>query len=419
MADRTTTRERRGEPGRRRRVRKLPISSRVRRVILWVHLWTSLLVGLFVIVVTLSGTALVFRDQTDRLIFYPEMYRETPGASTTSLEEARQNAEREFPNMQVDGITVAEVMSGVYLVDLLAEDGTYSYATVDPATGEVLGTRGDAWAEGFNGFLTKVHFYLLAGDIGFGLTDEIGIKIVSAVGLALVVMIVTGVYLWWPGLRRWVSGFRVRWRGDRYSRNYDYHKVIGIITVPVLLVIALTGAVFGFYETSRSVWYAITFTDPPPEFPATIPKVEPDGREPLTLDALATRVEARTDAEVTGFYGLSVGKNGSIYTYLTAGFDPNAGFNGYDGNVYGYADPYTGEMLWKHDPRELPLAAQIFEGWVFPLHVGSFGGIAARILWALVGLAPTVLAITGLTMWLLKRRAERQRRRLTRRAVAE
>jgi uncharacterized iron-regulated membrane protein len=337
------------------------------------------------------------------------MYRETPGASTTSMEEARGIAEREYPDMRVDGVTAPEVMSGVYHVDMIDEEGSYAYATIDPATGEVLGVRGDAYAEGFNGFLTKLHFYLFAGDIG--LTDEIGLKLVSIVGIALLVMLVTGVYLWWPGLRRWAAGFRVRWRGDRYSRNHDYHKVIGILTVPLLALIALTGVTFGFHETSRSVWYAVTFTDPPPAFPETTPQVEPAGRERLNLDELAGLVESRTNAEHTGFYELSGARDEAVYASLTAGWDPYAGFNGYDGNVYVYADPYTGEVLWKQDPRELPLSARIFEGWIFPLHTGSFGRLPARILWAFVGLTPTVLAVTGLTMWLLKRQANRRRRR--------
>ncbi|MGH3144949.1 MAG: PepSY-associated TM helix domain-containing protein [Rubrobacter sp.] len=406
MTDSTAARK---PKGRSRKPRREPTRSLVRRPILWVHLWTSLLVGLFVLVITLSETALVFRDQTDRLIFYPEMYRETPGAFTTSIEEAFGIAEREYPDMQVDGIYVPEVMSGVYGVDMFDDQGSHAFATIDPATGEVLGESGDAYTEGFNGFMTKLHFYLFAGDIG--LTDEIGLKVVSIVGIALLVMLVTGVYLWWPGLRRWVSGFRVRWRGDRYARNYDYHKVIGIITVPVLALIALTGVTFGFHETSRSVWYAITFTDPPPEYPASPPKVEANGQERLSLDEFAARVASQTDAEPVYLYYLTAKEDEAVEAGLSAGWDPWAGFNGYDGNVYTYADPYTGEVVWKHDPRELPLAARIFENWLFPLHVGSFGRMPVRILWALVGLAPTVLAVTGLTMWLLKRRANRRRRR--------
>jgi uncharacterized iron-regulated membrane protein len=370
---------------------------------------------LFVIAVTLSGTALVFRDQTDRLIFHPEMYRESPEGSTTSIEEAYRTVEEKYPELEPELIVLPEVMGGVYEVRMLGEGGSYTHVTVDPATGEVLGERGDGYEGGFNGFLSKLHFYLFAGEIG--LTDETGIKVVSVVGLALLVVLGTGVYLWWPGLRRWAAGFTVRWRGDRHARNHDYHKMVGMLTVPLLALIALTGATFGFHETSRSVWYALTFTDSPPEYPEEAPKVDPGGRERLSLDRLAGRVGEQVGAEPTWVYAPAE-KNEASMMYLSAGWDPYAGYNGYDGNVAVYADPYTGEVVWKQDPRELPLAARIFEGWIFPLHAGSFGRMPARILWALVGLAPTVLAVTGVTMWLLKRRAARQRKSRLARATS-
>jgi uncharacterized iron-regulated membrane protein len=379
-----------------------------------VHLWTSLVVGLFVIAVTLSGSALVFRDQTDRLVFYPEMYRETPGASTTGIEEAYRTAEEEYPDLEPELIVLPGAMGGVYEVRMLGEGGSYTHVTVDPASGEILGKRGDGYEGGFNGFLSKLHFYLFAGKVG--LTEETGVKVVSVVGLALLVVLGTGVYLWWPGLRRWAAGFRVRWRGDRYARNHDYHKVIGIITVPLLALIALTGATFGFHETSRSVWYALTFTDPPPEYPEGAPKVDPNGRERLPLDELADRVGERVGAEPTWVYAPAK-RDEAAMMYLSAGWDPYAGFNGYDGNVAVYADPYTGGVLWEQDPREMPLAARAFELWLFPAHVGSFGRLPVRVLWALVGLAPTALAITGLTMWLLKRRAARRRKSRREKAV--
>lgn len=387
--------------------------SRVRKVILWVHLWTSLVVGVFVLAVTLSGTALVFRDYTERYVFYPEFYRETPGE--TSIEDAYGAVEEAYPGMRAEFVVLPEVAGGVYQAELVGEDGSYAYATVDPGTGEVLGDKGDPYKDGFNGWMSRLHFYMFAGEIG--LSDEAGIKVVGVVGVTLLVVLATGVYLWWPGLRRWAAGLRVRLRGDRYARNHDYHKVVGIVTVPVLALIALTGATFGFHETSRSVWYAITFTDPPPEYPETPPKVEPGDGGRLTLDALAARVAERTGAEPT-WIGVPEKEDEAALVYLSAPWDPYAGYNAYDGNVATYADPYTGEVLWKQDPREMPLAAKAFELWLFPAHVGSFGRLPVRILWAIVGLAPTVLAVTGLTMWLLKRRAARRRRNRRARAIS-
>ncbi len=103
-------------------------------------------------------------------------------------------------------------MSGVYQVELLGEDESRLYPYVDPGTGEVLGDRGDPYKEGFNGWMANLHFYLFAGEIG--LTKETGIKVVSVVGMVLFFILVTGIYLWWPGLRRWALGFKIRLRRD-------------------------------------------------------------------------------------------------------------------------------------------------------------------------------------------------------------
>jgi uncharacterized iron-regulated membrane protein len=270
----------------------------------------------------------------------------------------------------------------------------------------LLGDRGDPYKEGFNGLMFDLHVYLLSGEIG--LTDEIGIKIVGAVGIALFIILLTGVYLWWPGLRRWASGFKVRFRRERYVRNNDYHKVVGIVAVPVLALIALTGVAFGFHETSKSVWYAVTFTEPPPEFPEEPPEAEPTGTPPLTLDELADRAAAVTDATPTRIHPPK-GETGTVQVALSTSYDPQAGYDGVDGNVNVWVNPYTGEVALERDPREMPLAAKIFENWLFPLHVGSFGRTPVHVLYALVGLAPLVLAITGLTMWLLKRASRRRK----------
>ncbi len=79
------------------KLRKVATRSRTRRVILWIHLWLSLAVGVFILAIALSGTALVFHAQTDRLIFYPELYRET--SRTTAVEET-------YPDRRVSGLTL-------------------------------------------------------------------------------------------------------------------------------------------------------------------------------------------------------------------------------------------------------------------------------------------------------------------------
>jgi uncharacterized iron-regulated membrane protein len=96
--------------------------------------------------------------------------------------------------------------------------------------------------------------------------------------------------------------------------------------------------------------------------------------------------------------------------WLSAPFDPYIG-SGYDGQVMVQLDQYSGALLQVNDPRTKSWNITLFESWLFALHVGSFGGTAMRILYLVIGLSPTVLAITGLAMWLIKRRNRQRQRR--------
>lgn len=250
-----------------------------------------------------------------------------------------------------------------------------------------------------------LHVFLLSEELG--LTDEIGIKIVGFVGITLFVILFTGVYLWWPELRRWTVGFKARLRRGRYIRNYDYHKVVGIAVLPILALITLTGVSMAFHETAGNVWYAATFTEPPSEYPEEPPAVEQPAEPRLSLDEVAARAAAETGATPTRIRPPK-DETGTAQVALSTTYDPQSGYDGADGNVNVWMDPYTGEVALERDPRDMPLGAKIFEVWLLPLHASSFGGTLAQVLWALVGLAPLVLAITGLTMWLLQRAARRQ-----------
>lgn len=54
-------------------------------------------------------------------------------------------------------------------------------------------------------YLFDLHYALLL--------EETGSIIGGTVGVALAVMLLTGCYLWWPDLKKWVMGFKGRWSG--------------------------------------------------------------------------------------------------------------------------------------------------------------------------------------------------------------
>ena len=78
--------------------------------------------------------------------------------------------------------------------------------------------------------------------------------LIGVTGLLLLFLALSGVWLWWPGVKRWFVAVRVRLHKGRYARDYDLHQVAGMIAIPLLLIWAVTamGFEFGFVEKA---WY--------------------------------------------------------------------------------------------------------------------------------------------------------------------
>ena len=150
--------------------------------------------------------------------------------------------------------------------------------TVDPHTRQVMGDfdpAADVGAIGWTlGLMYNIHLLRpdlrgssglsgLAGrrDPGFGLgrlrrgEDHLGGLVLGVTAIMLLFLGLSGIWLWWPGVRHWVRGVRVRLKKGRYARDYDLHEVAGMIAVPLLLMWAITGAGYEFGFVSKA-WYA-------------------------------------------------------------------------------------------------------------------------------------------------------------------
>lgn len=109
-----------------------------------------------------------------------------------------------------------------------------------------------------------------------------GAVLLAIAGLAMVFLVITAPFIWWPGLLKWRNAFRLRWRRARFARDFDLHNVIGIVALVPLLVWGLTGLNFeipGF----RGVWDSVTGGQSSPEDDYTMEPSENVG-PPITLD---------------------------------------------------------------------------------------------------------------------------------------
>lgn len=361
----------------------------LRKTMTKLHLWLSLIAGIFICLLSLSGSALVFENEINRML-HADLYKATPWPSV-SYDQALHTVLKSYPEAQI---------SRIYSPDEFSSKGIYTFAItdhqkqfsvyIDPGTGQILGTlTGDS----FTNWLSDFHH-------NFFLKEHNGANLVGITGIALFVILLTGIVLWWPGLKNMLRGFTLRKTSNRYVRHLDIHRVFGISWVPFLLVVSLTGALFPFGKDVLMLFDVKTTTSPSKD--KLVAEPLPTGFLPLDDLILAARNQL-ADGKVTQVRmpkkAAPGEKEGVVEIRMSHQYDPS---NASTGNARVWVDPYSAKVIAVTDDVTDSSFASLYQTWLFPLHTGRIGGLFTQILYAIGGLVPSMLMITGLVMMRLK-----------------
>ena len=405
-----------GRPARRR-------SPRYRRpgpVTKWwvrLHRWAALSVGLLLVVEAVTGVVLLYGNDLAK-IAHPERYTVTPSATPMSQLDALAMVLRTHPELRADGVSQHD---GVYLVEGESTPRKSVDAFVDPGTGRI---NGIGWEQPWSvSLLVNIHDCGLScqGLPGyqawlntelpgvFGAEATVGSYLISTLGVVMIFMAVSGSVAWWPGLRSLVAGFVVRRGRGCYRWNLDLHRVVGIIAVPALLMWGATGAAPHFHWIKQAYFAVLPGGDR-----AEAPDPPAGSGQMLTAEQAQTRaLAAHPGAQPASLSFHHPERPGGSYVFrLSRGYDPYRYWT-FPGNHYVEVDSHGGGIHdFAPDRPGAPLAERLwFDGYLNGIHLGSVVGGLPRMLWALFGLSPVVLATTGLTVWLTKSRSARNRRR--------
>ena len=148
---------------------------------------------------------------------------------------------------------------------------------MNPYTGQIIGDR--QWESSWVGIIYELHYKLLAGDTG--------VLIMGVVALLTLILSITGIVLW-PGWRRLIAGFRIKWDANIQRLNFDIHKVAGIFAAIFLAFIGFTGFAWNIPQAKvTDAIHAVTLT-PKPADPVSKPI---PGKQPLALTELLQRAD--------------------------------------------------------------------------------------------------------------------------------
>jgi sulfite reductase (NADPH) flavoprotein alpha-component len=267
---------------------------------------------------------------------------------------------------------------------------------VDPASGTLLpAPRGESL------FRTtrEVHRYLAAG--------EVGKQIVGACTVALIVLVISGMYMRWPrdphSWRAWtVVDFALRGR----ALLYRLHAVVGTWVLPVYLVVALTGLTWSYEWYRGAVLSALGA--PAPTRPSAQPPRSPNDA-PIDVAAALRTAWPTFAARGVAFDIATVTLPDALGRRLEIRYLPGDALHerAFDRLAI---DPASGSVVADERFANRSVGARLAAG-IFPLHRGSFFGATGVVVTMVASLLMPLFAVTGLLMYSARRRGKRAFRR--------
>ncbi|MFT4113971.1 PepSY-associated TM helix domain-containing protein [Silvibacterium sp.] len=362
----------------------------LRRALFQVHLWVGIVLTLYAILIGISGSALVFKDELARSI-QPAVYRVTPGQVRVPLAPILQQIEASRAGWKVGSLLSLNKPDQAVAVLLhpagKAPTDNYRFVAVNPYTGAIVADQ--MRYAGVLGWLSSLHYDLLGGAQGRAINGWM------AVGL--LILCLTGLVLWWPGIRRWTRALLLHRRHSWRRVNWDLHTVIGFWSCAALTVVTLTGIYFCFPKPFEATLQFILREHPPAV--AHIAPSKPSVATVMDIDAAIAHANSMLPANApVGFLSIPGGRGA---TYFAVGY--YRGAMPYSKLVSLAFDGRTGAVISDRDTTKADLGDRILQ-YTFAVHYGAFGGegllgVVVKILWVLLGLVPAMLGVTGVLMY--------------------
>lgn len=363
------------------------------------HLWLGLASGIVVFFLSVTGCIFVFSQeitdwQREDALYVPEVKANRLPVSTTWNETFKAVGDSiAFEDMHVYSDPKRSVEFHCYKVSENKDEFWYFDAIdyyyniyADPYTGKILAIY-DQEKDFFN-IVKMLHWSLL-------INHPIGQQIIGWSTFIFVIMLITGIVLWWPknkAARK--QRFWFQWKDTTKWRrkNYDLHNIFGFYIASVAIIIAFTGMVWAFTWFQAVVYVAGSGTTTPPEQVVKTSTIS-DGNRDAALD----KAYEITKAKYKGI-DFSIGRPAD--TAKTAVI--NAYVQQHPGKYYVYHqlqfDQYTGKLLHekKHETRNFGEKLIMAN---YDVHVGAILGIPGKIIAFIASFVCMLLPISGFLIW--------------------
>lgn len=350
----------------------------LRRLLLFLHLWAALLASVFLLVLGVTGSLMVYEREINHAL-NARLVAVQPTARLLPLGELFALLEKAHPGYKVTDMAFPRQPDIAYQMYLNpGDDGEGFVVTVDQYKGKELGDARTAnqFMDSIHGF----HTHLLMEK-----HRDAAKWILGVASVFLFFLSCSGIVLWW---RRKL--FSINWSSSGKRINFDVHNVLGVFCSSFLFCFALTGIALTWDGAVSDLVNRLTHSGSMPRSPRLATTAE--GATPLSPDAIIAAARAALPGAEIDSLSIHPGEPVDLRMKFPEDHTPV-------GRSRVAVDPYTGNVLSVWSTRTAPMGFKISRMWIREIHTGDIFGWPTRILACLVSLALPILTITGTLIW--------------------
>lgn len=364
-----------------------------KKVVGKIHLYIGLIVGVLFFVIAFSGAIYTWAPEISTFIYNQKV--EPKDQPFISVSDIKGVIKTEFPQGDFRTAFYRDKTSTIEV--LLYGQGTYYNAQINPYTGEWVHLQD--MNKGWLNYLRALHRNLLLGDVGR--------EIVHWVTLMFLVMMITGLVIWWPvnkATRK--QSFTIQKSSSGKKLNYDLHNVTGFYVTWISIFTVITGLFWGFeivkdslksMTGERNITYDIAVSNEVGYY---------EGFDQITMvDSLLQSFLTKYPED---FFRINIPHKKTDPINVNV-IQPD--MRSFTTDHYFY-DQYSGKRLVGNFEGGMHAEASLFHTlhmMNYDIHFGTILGLPGRILAFLASLVAALLPVTGFLIWYGKWKRKRSK----------
>ncbi|HOZ84735.1 MAG TPA: PepSY-associated TM helix domain-containing protein [Niabella sp.] len=381
---------------------KKKTGSKLDRAIAWLHLWPSIVSGIIVVFVCLTGTIIVYNEEImDFTAGDAKHVTELENAKRISHQEIMKNVAAFDSTLVIsEFVLFKDPTRSIRLRTFNPKQRKLSMVYMNPYSGEII--KKD----------NSIHFFYVTAHLHAELlAGKAGGWIVAISTIVFVLSCITGLVLWWP--KRWnkttrKASFTIKWKARFKRFNYDLHNVYGFYSLLICLVLGTTGLIIFFHPLMNYTIKASGGTLAHLE--EVLPKKD-SSRVSKDMVPFAYQVLEKEypNKQMISIWNFDQQKQG-VFIFRSGDANLKSMAN-LDFTIY---DRYSGEKI---EVEKEYLQHEKTENTIWQLHMGQWWGWLGKLSTFLAGVVATSLPITGFLIWWGRRNKKSKKKLVTKTEV--